>query len=196
MLHPGTTRMLATISQHYKWPSYTTDIKNYVSKCSHCQNTKITGQKQYGHLPLISQSKYLPFQKVHVDNIGPWNIKVTTNHRRVSKTIKALTIVDRATNWIEFQACENLDSITAERLFDNEWLCRYPRPNAVTFDNGREFIGTSARLLFVITLVDPSSNCAIPFVSVPFYRSDSMVFRRMECWSQSVESLILSDTSL
>jgi hypothetical protein len=27
------------------------------------------------------------------------------------------------------------------KLFDNNWLCRYPRPSAVIYDNGKEFTG-------------------------------------------------------
>ena len=38
---------------------------------------KITGQRNYGHLPLITTKRYNPWSDIHVDMVGPWTITVT-----------------------------------------------------------------------------------------------------------------------
>ena len=53
-------------------------------------------------------------------------------------------------------------------IFDNEWLCRYPRPYYVIFDNGTEF-GSDFRELLEsysivpkqITIKNPQANAYI-----------------------------------
>jgi len=53
----------------------------------------------------------------------------------------ALTIIDEATNWVEFALVKDIDSKQASSALDKTWFCRYPRPTEFTFDNGAEFIG-------------------------------------------------------
>jgi hypothetical protein len=38
-------------------------------------------------------------------------------------------------------ATKNKSSYHIRLPFDSEWLCRYPRPRRVMFDNGTEFTG-------------------------------------------------------
>ena len=55
--------------------------------------------------------------------------------------MKALTIVDKATGWPEVVGITNKQSENIAKLFDQVWLCRYPKPRRVIYDNGSEFIG-------------------------------------------------------
>ena len=52
-----------------------------------------------------------------------------------------MTMIDYATGWFEIvQLPEgNKSSAQISQLFNNTWLCRYPRPKEVIFDNGSEF---------------------------------------------------------
>jgi hypothetical protein len=47
----------------------------------------------------------------------------------------------KATGWPEFVAICNKTSYKIFMLFDGEWLCHFPRPARVTFDNRNEFLG-------------------------------------------------------
>lgn len=57
--------------------------------------------------------------------------------------IQALTIIHKATGWLEFKFIDiwNKSSYHISLLFDSEWLCCYPRPARVVYVNGNEFIG-------------------------------------------------------
>jgi IS30 family transposase len=76
-----------------------------------------------------------PWEIVQVDLIGPWKVKTPSG----VTNIRCCTAIDRATSWPEI--CEIIDkrSQTVMDAFQNNWLCRYPRPIQVTFDNGSEF---------------------------------------------------------
>ena len=50
-------------------------------------------------------------------------------------------MVDGETNWLEIAEAPTKDSEAIAKLFDNEWLCRYPRPRKAVHDNGNEFTG-------------------------------------------------------
>ena len=60
---------------------------------------------------------------------------------KIKREAEALTIIDRGSSWPEIVATDSKDSQLISELFDNEWLCRYPRPVRVIHDNGSEFIG-------------------------------------------------------
>ena len=55
--------------------------------------------------------------------------------------INALTMVDKASTWPEIAMAKNKGSVHISKLFDMQWLCRYPRPKKVVHDNGGEFTG-------------------------------------------------------
>jgi transposase InsO family protein len=77
-----------------------------------------------------------------VDLIGPWDVKYNSTSvpgKSTIEKIQALTIMDKATGWPEFVAIRNKTSLHIASSFDSEWLCCYPRPAQVVYDNGSEF---------------------------------------------------------
>ena len=81
-----------------------------------------------------------------------------------------MTFIDPATGWFEIAEVpyEDQSSARISKLFDQVWLCRYPRPNRVRFDNGSEFKKDFIPLLedFAIkpkptTIKNPQSNAII-----------------------------------
>ena len=50
-------------------------------------------------------------------------------------------MIDEATLWLEIRYMPDMMSLTAAKVFDHEWLCRYPWPKKVIFDNSKEFLG-------------------------------------------------------
>ena len=59
----------------------------------------------------------------------------------MTKQIKGFTAVDKAIGWPEIVAISNKRGLTVANLFDEAWLCRYPCPRRVVYDNGSEFTG-------------------------------------------------------
>lgn len=83
-----------------------------------------------------------PWEEVHIDLIGPWDVKYNSSGipgKGSVEKIQALTVIDKAPGWPELLAIKNKTSYHITILFDSEWLCRYPRPARVFYDNGRKF---------------------------------------------------------
>ena len=50
-------------------------------------------------------------------------------------------MIDVGTFLLEIVPYHDKEAASIARLFDQEWLCRYPRPARVIHDNGNEFLG-------------------------------------------------------
>ena len=50
-------------------------------------------------------------------------------------------MIDPATGWFEIAEYDDKHSITIANIVEQQWLCRYPRPDICTIDRGSEFIG-------------------------------------------------------
>ena len=93
--------------------------------------------KKYGKLPpKVAETK--PWENLCVDLIGPYNV-----HRQGKKPLKlqCLTMVDPATGWFEIIEYKDKSPNTIANLVEQEWITRYPNPDIITFDKGKEFIG-------------------------------------------------------
>ena len=80
--HIGKTRTKETIGQHYEV------VRKYI-----CQINKITGQRNYGHLPLVTTKRDNPWSDVHIDMVGPWTIIGTNEEMRRYKRLPIVTPV-------------------------------------------------------------------------------------------------------
>ena len=45
------------------------------------------------------------------------------------------------TGWFEIVQYNDKDATTVANLFDQAWLCRYPRPMIILYDRRNEFLG-------------------------------------------------------
>ena len=136
--------MSTTLKAHFTWRGMDSDILKYVRACPVCQKCKKTAVRPVGHLPLRSQRSVVPFERVHVDLVGPWNIttEILGTPNRVKKIkLVALTMICEASLWPDIAKLENATAWHVAKKFDSTWLCRYPRPSTVIFDNGGEFCG-------------------------------------------------------
>jgi len=134
-IHPGKVRTTLSIKQHFYWKNMKDDIERLCKTCPTCQRNKRTTQK-WGHVP-PKKAEYHPWDQVCVNTIGPYTI-----HRDGMKplVIQCLTAIDPATGWIEVFPIENKRADSLANLFEIEWLCRYPWPQVMTLDNGKEFM--------------------------------------------------------
>lgn len=139
--HPGASRTYRTLNKHYAWPGTKPQIEAYVKTCATCQRQKSLGKKEYGTLPGRTDHWYAPWSKIHLDTVGPWSITINMCGKKVSKQIIALTVMEDTLRWFEMIPLSNMTARTAATALDQQWLCRYPRPEVVVYDNGNEFLG-------------------------------------------------------
>ena len=133
LAHPGETRTYQTISKNFTWPGLASKVKSYCKTCKQCQLWK-KKRKKYGELP-NKDAEATPWDEVHVDLMGPFTV------RTPKKTHKFLCFmaIDPATGWFECIQVPDSYAFTIMEAFNNVWLCRYPRPRLVRYDNGTEF---------------------------------------------------------
>ena len=91
--------------------------------------------------------------------IGPYRKSIRQHHPggaiiRNNVSLTCMTMIDLVTGWFDIAEIMtfSIDEVTAgndeyidkssarvRKLFNNTWICRYPRPHKVFFDNGYEF---------------------------------------------------------
>ena len=168
LIHPGESRLTETIRQTFYVRSLDKLVRKYMSKCKVCQEAKVTAVQPVGKVPIRSERVGTPFQVVRIDCCGPWKIEVQCRKPRKSMTreIHAVTMIDDATTWPEVVPLQGKTAYHLAKKFDAQWLCRYPRPKMVVFDNGGEFVGREFQELLCsygierkpTTVLNPQSN--------------------------------------
>jgi len=135
LCHPGERRMEETLRQTLIWPDLRAHVRTHCKTCRQCQLGKKVRNK-YGHLPVKVNYSTTPWERVDVDLIGPYTIR---NKNGKEYTLLAITMIDPATRWFEVVPITDKSAKSAMEAFDNSWLCRYPRPLYIGYDNGGEF---------------------------------------------------------
>jgi transposase InsO family protein len=134
LAHPGMTRLEATLRETMTWPNMRKDIQKHVQTCPQCQKYKKVRPK-YGQLPEKTAEDAIPWKRVNLDMIGPYEVKAANGNF----TLRALTMIDPATGWFEVKDVSDYTADSTQAAFDETWLSRYPRPEIIGFDGGSEF---------------------------------------------------------
>lgn len=128
LAHPGVRRTRKLISTRYVWPTMNTDIGNWTRQCLNCQRSKIT---RHTRTPISNFSACNRLEHVHIDIIGRLPTSDTNNY--------CLTMIDRATHWMEVAPIPDMSAATIVDAFISTWIARYGCPAVVTTDQGRQF---------------------------------------------------------
>ena len=132
----GMDRLEALIRRHFFHPDIRKICRQVVSNCKICPQVR-TSSKPAGQLA-PREAPLLPWSEVHIDFIGPWSIEFG----KLKLVFNALTCIDPVTNLIEISRLHGKKTAkNALRLFENNWLARYPRPAKIVHDHGPEFHG-------------------------------------------------------
>ena len=129
----GANKLYSTLSLRFTHPKLKSTCNRICHNCQICKKVKI-GQRQYGKLA-PRQAPFLPWSEVHVDDIGPWTVKVNG----INVEYFAMTMIDPVYNLLEICGRETKFSEESARLLKETWLCRYPRPFRCVNDNGSSF---------------------------------------------------------
>ena len=132
----GMDRLEALIRRNFWHPRIRENVREIISNCQICPQVRLAA-KPYGELA-PRDAPIAPWSEVHVDFIGPWNIKIND----ITLEFNALTCIDPVTNLIEInRLTKSKTADNAKELFENNWLARYPRPLRLVHDHGPEFHG-------------------------------------------------------
>ena len=130
----------------------------YVKTCTKCRRFK-NRKSLYGQLPPKVIAALKPWNLVHIDLIGPYPKSIRQQHTGgtiIKKDVRLtyMTMIDPATGWFDIfkVPCFDLNEVArgnseyiekfparVSQLLNQTWLCRYPLPLEVVFDNGSGF---------------------------------------------------------
>ena len=86
------------------------------------------------------EAEAIPWVKLCVDLIGPYKIK-SNKIKGKEFELYCLTMIDPATSWLEIAQITNKEAITIAQTIELVWFTRYPWPQQIVFDRGKEFMG-------------------------------------------------------
>ena len=144
LMHPGINRTEATIKINFTWPKLHDGVEKLCKSCKICQLTKKMKIK-YEKLP-PKEAEVTPWDTLCIDLIGPYTIK---KRNKKEWKLHALTMIDPATGWFEIVQIPNKRADEIANLLEQTWLARYPWPQHVICDRGREFM---AELQDILTM--------------------------------------------
>ena len=91
--------------------------------------------KKYSKLLVETSFSTVPFVIVMLYMDGPWKMKIKWRSKIISEEILILTVMDEETLWIEIIQIQDHRDETSSKDFDLNWLCCYPLPTTVLYDN-------------------------------------------------------------
>ena len=137
LLHPGITNLTTEIKKRYYWYKYTDQIRNFVSHCRICQDSKAKSATQHR----AKFEKWRPSainEVIAIDFTKPSMVESKSGHQRV------LTIVDLYDGWLTYVPTrgETADDwiLALEKYF---W--RNGTPETIICDNGSSFTGLASK---------------------------------------------------
>jgi ribonuclease HI len=129
--HIGSRPLLGKVfRQGFYWPKAASDAAKLVQKCENCQKCT-RDQKQPSSLTQLIQPTW-PLQRWGLDLLGPLppaqgNLKYV------------VVAVEYFSKWIEAKPLATITSVTVQKFFWQNIVCRFGVPKAITVDNGTQF---------------------------------------------------------
>ena len=113
------------------------EIYTHIKVCKTFQ--KNNKQKlNYEKLP-AKEAESIPWDKLLVYLIDPYKIRREGCDKPL--ILKALTMIDPKTGWLETVQYNDKKATTIANLVEKTWLYRYPGTTIITYNRGNEFPG-------------------------------------------------------
>jgi hypothetical protein len=116
--------------QGFYWPKAASDAADLVQKCENCQKCT-RDQKQPSSLTQLIQSTW-PLQRWGLDLLGP----LPPAQGKLKYVVVA---VEYFSKWIEVKPLAIITSVTVQKFFWQNNVCRFGVPKAITMDNETQF---------------------------------------------------------
>jgi ribonuclease HI len=176
--HIGSRPLLGNVfRQGFYWPKAASDATELVQKCENCQKCA-RDQKQPSSLTQLIQPTW-PLQRWGLDLLGPLppaqgNLKYV------------VVAVEYFSKWIEAKPLATKTSVTVQKFFWQNIVCRFGVPKAITMDNGTQFDAETFK-----DFCDQIST-KIHFASIRHLESNELVERANDIIMTGIMKLIFN----
>jgi hypothetical protein len=130
LTHPGIRAMCRLVSARFVWHRLARDVGAWCRDCQTCQRGKVTKQ------PAAPLQAFPPAPRrlshVHVDLVGPLPSSA-------EGYVYLLTVINRATRWVEAVPLRNMEADTVAEQLVTCWVARFGVPATITSDRGPQF---------------------------------------------------------
>jgi hypothetical protein len=116
--------------QGFYWPKVALDAADLVQKCENCKKCA-KDQKQPSSLTQLIQPTW-PLQRWGLDLLGP----LPPAQGNLKYVVLAMEYFSK---WIEAKPLATITSVTVQKFFWQNIVCRFGVPKAITVDNGTQF---------------------------------------------------------
>ena len=129
--HMATETTYKQMKRAVYFPSMKKEITGFIRACETCQRKEKGPPAPQKHT-LVSPSVGYPFQRIHIDFVGPLN-----KTKRGNKYI--LTVRDAFTKWVEAIPLPTMDTEAMISALDANIFCRFGLPDSIHSDMGPQF---------------------------------------------------------
>lgn len=129
--HGGVAATLARLNKFAYWPRMQGDVRSYCKSCEVCAKTK---SRRDVRVPLLKYPDVsVPFERVHMDLIGPLNSSSDGNKYVVC-------VVDVLTRYVIAAPIRNKEATTVAEALVKSVVSVHGAPRQIVTDNGSEFV--------------------------------------------------------
>lgn len=155
--HAGIRRMTNNIKKFYYWTSMEKDIREFVSKCEHCQKQKYCIKtKQPMEITTTSNNA---LEKIYLDIVGPLP-KDETGHCYV------LTLQCELSKFVEAYPLKCKDATSVAKAFVSNFVLRFGIPREIATDRGSEFISNTMKQVCALLKINQLTSSAYHHESI------------------------------
>jgi ribonuclease HI len=129
--HIGSRPLLGKVfRQGFYWPKATSDAAELVQKCENCQKYA-RDQKQPSSLTQLIQPTW---------SLQRWGLDLLGLLPPAQGNLRYVVVaVEYFSKWIEAKPLATITSVTVQKFFWQNIVCRFGVPKAITVDNGTQF---------------------------------------------------------
>lgn len=137
--HGGSEKTIDLLRRWYYWPGLSKDVREFVSRCSICKETKANNQTL--RPPMGRQfAVERPFQRFYIDLLGPYP-------RSKSGNTTILIVLDQLTKFVWLKALRKATAGAIVRYVEAEVFHVFGVPESMLSDNGVQFVSKEFRSL-------------------------------------------------
>ncbi|XP_053264337.1 gypsy retrotransposon integrase-like protein 1 isoform X2 [Podarcis raffonei] len=135
--HHGISRTLTLVESQYYWTSVTSDVKQWVYACEHCQVAKNTAAVASKFHSIKAED---PWTVVTLELMGPFDATRRNN-------VYVILLTDVFTKWVVVLPLHDLSAAEVAKAVVSASFC-YGPPQKITIDQKEEFVHQINRELF------------------------------------------------
>ena len=129
--HPGVHKTVWSIRKHFYWSTINKDVKDYITSCHKCLQSKIPRTPNKQPMTLRQPAPY-PFSSIGMDTIGP--IRPSGSGNRYINVV-----TDYYSRYVVAWPSESIDSATVIKGFVDNVANKFGYPRKLQTDNGTSY---------------------------------------------------------